>query len=193
MKNIRVYTPDIYKGENYIKVKDNIYKTVIEVEEDDNGLSLEQVTDEELLKELEKITNWKESDREIEEDYLIAYFNGKKYYKDIEDEENIIFKNMDEETEEIVYVTSIVFEPEPELNENQPSDKYVSQYPLEDILDKFGCYCGDNYKKENEEDPVNSYVEFVSDNLEEIENLLTIIGKHVYNKVDGEYVKLAIE
>ncbi len=193
MKNIRVYTPDIYKGENYIKVKDNIYKTVIEVEEDDNGLSLEQVTDEELLKELEKITNWKESDREIEEDYLIAYYNGKKYYKDIEDEENIIFKNMYEDTEETVYVTSIVFESEPELNENQPSDKYVSQYPLEDILDKFGCYCGDSFEKENEEDPVNSYVEFASEDIKEIENLLTIIGKHVYNKVDGEYVKLVIE
>ena len=193
MKNIRVYTPDIYKGENYIEVKDNIYKTVIEAEEDDDGLSLEQVTDKELLKELEKLTDWKQSDREIEDDYLIAYYNGKKYYKDIEDEENIIFKNMYEDTEEIVYVTSIVFEPEPELNENQPSDKYVSQYPLEDILDKFGCYCGDNYEKENEEDPVNSYVEFVSDNIEEIENLLTIIGKHVYNKIDGEYVKLIIE
>lgn len=193
MKNIRVYTPEIYKGENYIEVKDNIYKTVIEMKEDDNGLSLEQVTDKELIKELEKITDWKQSDREIEEDYLIAYYNGKKYYKDIEDEENIIFKNMDEETKETVYVTSIVFEPEPEFNENQPSDKYVSQYPLEDILDKFGCYCGDNYEKENEEDHVNSYVEFVSDNIEEIENLLTIIGKHVYNKIDGEYVKLIIE
>jgi len=193
LKNIRIYTPDIYKGENYIKVKDNIYKTVIEVEEDDNGLSLEQVTDKELLKELEKITDWKQSDCEIEEDYLIAYYNGKKYYKDIEDEENIIFKNMDEDTEKNIYVTSIVFEPEPELNENQPSDKYVSQYPLEDILDKFGCYCGDSFEKENEEDHVNSYVEFVGDNIEEIENLLTIIGKHVYNKVDGEYVKLVIE
>lgn len=64
---------------------------------------------------------------------------------------------------------------------------------MEDILDKFGCYCGDNYENENEEDPVNSYVEFVSDNIEEIENLLTIIGKHVYNKIDGEYVKLVIE
>ena len=193
MKNIRIYTPDIYKGENYIEVKDNIYKTVIEAEEDDNGLSLEQVMDKELLNELEKLTDWKQSDREIEEDYLIAYYKGKKYYKDIEDEENTIFKNMYEDKEETVYVTSIVFEPEPELNENQPSDKYVSQYPLEDILDKFGCYCGDNYEKENEEDPVNSYVEFVSDNIEEIENLLTIIGKHVYNKVDGEYVKLVIE
>lgn len=193
MKNIRVYTPDIYKGENYIEVKDNIYKTVIEAEEDDNGLSLEQVTDKELLKKLEKLTDWKQSDREIEDDYLIAYYNEKKYYKDIEDEENIIFKNMYEDREETVYVTSIVFEPEPELNENQPSDKYVSQYPLEDILDKFGCYCGDNYEKENEEDPANSYVEFVSDNIEKIENLLTIIGKHVYNKIDGEYVKLIIE
>jgi len=193
MKNIRVYTPDIYKGENYIKVKDNIYKTVIEVEEDDNGLSLEQVTDKELLKELEKLTDWKQSDREIEEDYLIAYYNGKKYYKDIEDEENIIFKNMDEDTEKTIYVTSIVFEPEPEFNENQPSDKYASQYPLEDILDKFGCYCGDSFEKENEEDPINSYVEFASEDIKEIENLLTIIGKHVYNKVDGEYVKFVIE
>ena len=75
MKNIRVYTPDLYKGENYIEVQDNIYKTVIEAEEDDNGLSLEQVTDKELLKELEKLTDWKQSDREIEDDYLIAYYN----------------------------------------------------------------------------------------------------------------------
>ena len=124
---------------------------------------------------------------------MIAYYNEKKYYKDIEDEENIIFKNMNEDTEKIVYVTSIIFEPEPELNENEPSDKYVSQYPLEDILEKFGCYCRDDYTKENEEYLVNSYIEFVGDSIEEIENLLAIIGKHVYNKEDGEYVKLIIE
>ena len=193
MKNIRIYTPDKYKGENYIEVKDNIYKTVVEVEKKNNVLSLKQVTDKELLKELEKLTDWKQSDSEIEEDYLIAYYNGKKYYKDLEDEENIIYKNTYEDTGKIVYVTSIIFEPEPEFNENKPSDKYVSQYPLEDILDKFGCYCGDHYEKENEEDQVNSYIEFVGDNIEEIENLLTIIGKHVYNKEDGEYVKLIIE
>ena len=131
MKNIRVYTPDIYKGENYIEVKDNIYKTVIEAEEDDDGLSLEQVTDKELLKELEKLTDWKQSDREIEDDYLIAYYNGKKYYKDIEDEENIIFKNMYEDREETVYVTSIIFEPEPEFDENKSTDKHV--YNKEDV------------------------------------------------------------
>lgn len=190
---IKFYCKLVSKGENYIEVKDNIYKTVMEVEEDDKVLSIEQVTDKELLKELEKITDWKQSDCEIEEDYLIAHYNGKKYYKDIEDEENIIFKNMDEDTEKTVYVTSIVFESEPELNENQPSDKYVSQYPLEDILDKFGCYCGDSFEKENKEDPVNSYIEFASEDIKGIENLLTIIEKHVYNKEDGEYVKLIIE
>ena len=175
---IKFYCKLVSKGENYIEVKDNIYKTVMEVEEDDKVLSIEQVTDKELLKELEKITDWKQSDCEIEEYYLIAHYNGKKYYKDIEDEENIIFKNMDEDTEKTVYV---------------PSDKYVSQYPLEDILDKFGCYCGDSFEKENEEDPVNSYIEFASEDIKGIENLITIIEKHVYNKEDGEYVKLIIE
>lgn len=51
MKNIRIYTPNKYKGENYIEVKDNVYKTIVEVKENDDALSLEQVTDEELLKD----------------------------------------------------------------------------------------------------------------------------------------------
>lgn len=33
MKNIRIYTPDKYKRENYIEVKDNIYETVLDAEE----------------------------------------------------------------------------------------------------------------------------------------------------------------
>lgn len=51
---IKFYCKLVSKGENYIEVKDNIYKTVMEVEEDDKVLSIEQVTDKELLKELEK-------------------------------------------------------------------------------------------------------------------------------------------
>ena len=74
MKNIRIYTPDKYKRENYIEVKENIYETVLDAEENDDALSLEQVTDEELLKELEKITDWKQS-------YLIAYYNEKNIIK----------------------------------------------------------------------------------------------------------------
>ncbi len=44
---------------------------------------------------------------------------------------------------------TLIFEQESEFNENQPSDFYVSQYPLEDILDKFNCSCGDFYEDEN--------------------------------------------
>ena len=45
------------------------------------SLSLKQVTDKELLKELEELTDWRQSDREIEEDYLIAYYDGKNITK----------------------------------------------------------------------------------------------------------------
>lgn len=76
---------------------------------------------------MEELTDWRQSDREIEEDYLIAYYDG----KDIEDKENIIFKNMYEDTEETVYVTSIIFEPEPEFDENKSTDKHV--YNKEDV------------------------------------------------------------
>ncbi len=69
----------------------------------------------------------------------------------------------------------------------------ISQYPLEDILEKFNCYCYDSYTEENKNDSVNSYIEFAGDDIKDIENLLTIVGKHVYNKEDGEYVKLIIE
>ncbi len=94
---------------------------------------------------------------------------------------------------EVEYFTSLLFEPEPELGENKPTDEYVSQYPLEDILDKFLCSVGDEYTKENLEDSVNSYVEFCSFDIEKIKNILDLVGKHVYNQeVDGG-IKLIIE
>lgn len=62
---------------------------------------------------------------------LNSILRWKKYYKDIEDKENIIFKNMYEDTEETVYVTSIIFEPEPEFDENKSTDKHV--YNKEDV------------------------------------------------------------
>ena len=51
-------------------------------------------------------------------------------YKDGK-QENILFKNMYEDTEETVYVTSIIFEPEPEFDENKSTDKHV--YNKEDV------------------------------------------------------------
>lgn len=38
-----------------------------------------------------------------------------------------------------------------------------------------------------------SYVEFASEKIDDIKKLLSIIGKHVYNKLEGEYVYLKIE
>ena len=100
---------------------------------------------------------------------------------------------MYEDQEEVIYVTSIIFEQEPEFGENKPSDKHISQYPIEEVLEKFYCHVSDLYEKENLEDSANSYVEVASDDIQDIEKFLTIIGKHVYNKTDGEYIKLIIE
>lgn len=72
-------------------------------------------------------------------------------------------------------------------------DDFVSQYPLEDILDEFYIYCYDSYDEENASDKKNSYVEFTSEDIEDIRKVLDIIGKHVYNVTEGENVKLVIE
>lgn len=56
-----------------------------------------------------------------------------------------------------IYVTSLMFEQEPKYGENEPSNKMISQYTLEDVLNKFSCYCSDYYEKENVEDKINSY------------------------------------
>ena len=76
------------------------------------------------------------------EDYLILNYEGRKYYRDIEDvgtDNDIVMVNMDEPSNSPteIFVTSIVFEAEPDLGENSPSEPVISQYPLEDILDKF--------------------------------------------------------
>ena len=182
MKNIRNYHPQKYDEKEYIKIKENIYEKT----NPNESLSLKEITDSSLLKEIQSLDNWKN----IEEDLLYIVYNGKKYYKDIDDE--AIYENQSKDNDTL-YVTSIMFEQEPEYDENDPSSPYISQYPLEDILDKYSCYCMDDYAIENKEDLVNSYIEFASKDIEDIEKLLEIVGKHVYNKKDGEYVKLIIE
>lgn len=92
-----------------------------------------------------------------------------------------------------IFVTSISFIQEPEYGENNPSDKFISQYPLEDVLDKFECSINDTYYEQNENDSEKSYVEIASDNIGNLRKLLSIIGKHVYIKEDGKYANLIIE
>ena len=90
------------------------------------------------------------------------------------------------------YVTSLSFVQEPELDEGaDPSD--ISQYPLEDILDRFLVYISDFYEEVNAASEVRCQLEFAAPDLADVQGLRTIIGKHVYNQDDGELVDLMIE
>ena len=97
---------------------------------------------------------------------------------------------------EVLYVTSLSFEQEPEFDEGEYADN-ISQYPLEDLLDKFYCHISDFYDKLNTSDSKICYLEFAAMEVSDIKNLRGIIGKHIYNKSyenDGNtYIKLIIE
>lgn len=197
MKNIRFYEAEKYNTAEYEKVEDMIYKTVEVKSLDDGNFALRQCTDEELVSKLLKSEDWVQGTGDFLEDNLIMMYEGKRYYRDIENvgtEEDIVFEDQYDPNEgNIIYVTSIVYEPEPEFEENAPEDDFVSQYPLEDILDEYFIYCYDSYDEENASDKKNSYVEFASEDIEDIRKVLNIIGKHVYNVTEGDYVKLKIE
>lgn len=96
----------------------------------------------------------------------------------------------------VIYVTSLSFIQEPKLGEGESSGN-ISQYPLEDILDKYYCYISDFYDELNKKDTKECYLEFASSNLDDVKNLREIIGKHVYNSEvskDGKtVVKLIIK
>jgi len=91
-----------------------------------------------------------------------------------------------------IYVTSLSFVPEEELGEYDEFGE-LAQYPLEDVLEKFSCYISDFCTEEIPDDPSAECREFASEDLEDIRQLRTIIGKHVYNREDGECVELVIE
>lgn len=114
--------------------------------------------------------------------YDAEKYNDEKYEK-IEDG---IYKIEDK------YVTSISFEQETEYDEGD-SPKYISQYPLEDILDKYFVHISDFYDGLNSKSEKICYQEFCSTKLENIKNLRNIIGKHVYSLLENEAYKLVIE
>lgn len=198
MKNIRFYEAEKYGTPEYEKIEDMIYKTKEVMSGNVQSLALKQCEDDSLADRLKKSGGWEKGTGKLLEDFLILTYEGKMYYRDIEGidtEEDVVFEDQCPDTDKanMIYVTSIVFEPEPELGENEPADSYISQYPLEDILDEFDVYCYDSYDKENEADKKNSYIEFASDYIEDIRKVLSIIGKHVYNKTEGDYDILKIE
>lgn len=94
------------------------------------------------------------------------------------------------------YVTSMSFEQDYDMGEGN-SAAHISQYPLEDVLDRFGVYVSDFYPTLNVATSETCYLEFKADNLNNIRALRTIIGKHVYDQVvirnGNEYDELVIE
>lgn len=123
----------------------------------------------------------------------ISVYSPKKYQESgyIRVSENI-YKTYDDFMKEDCYVTSLSFVQEPEFDEGvSPSD--ISQYPLEDILDKFYVAVSDFYERENSESDSLCYLEFQGAKIENIKSLLDIVGKHVYNKEEEGYIKLFIE
>ena len=189
MKNIRFYKAEKYNTDEYTEVEPNIYKTVSSA--DNGAFALEEVKDNELAEELKNSDSWAEGTTGPERFFNIIVYNGKKYYREKDNDDAPVMKKRTFE-EKISYVTSIVFEQEPEYGENEPDDE-ISEYPLEDLLDKFFCTIGDDYAEENENDSVNSYIEFMDENIDDIRDIISIVGKHVYNKDNGEYVDLIIE
>ena len=81
------------------------------------------------------------------------------------------------------------FVQEPEFDEGaSPSD--ISQYLLEDILDKFYVSVSDFYERENSVSDSLCYLEFQGADIEDIKLLLDIAGKHVYNKEEPMFAGL---
>jgi hypothetical protein len=121
----------------------------------------------------------------------IENYNANKYGSDLYSEiENGVYEA--KEDGESLYVTSLSFVQEPEYNEGAYACE-ISQYPLEDVLDKFYCHISDFYDELNSGDSQKCYQEFASPDLEDIRNLRSIIGKHVYNKEIEGYIELIIE
>lgn len=68
-----------------------------------------------------------------------------------------------------------------------------TQYPLEDILDKYYVNCTE-VMEEKEEAGKRIYIfEIEGEDEEAIKTIAGLVGKRVYNYKDGDYIKLGIE
>lgn len=94
------------------------------------------------------------------------------------------------------FVTSLTFEQEPSLGEGT-SAADISQYPLEDISDRFRVYVSDFYPSLNNKCSTICHLEFSAKKIDNINKLASIIGRRVYNRSfyagGEECVELIIE
>ena len=83
------------------------------------------------------------------------------------------------------FFVSLSFRQETSLGEGT-DPKNISQYPLEDILERYSVWVSDFYEKTNGKSKDTCYLEFAGATKETIIALREIIGKHVYNKTVEE-------
>ena len=117
----------------------------------------------------------------------IIFFDSPKYKTSdfIEIEKSVFqYKNL--------YLTSICFKQEPELGEGT-SAKYITQYPLEDVLDATETFIHDFYDDLNTEASDICFLELASPHIENIRAVLKLCGKHIYNKEVNGLIDLIIE
>lgn len=68
-----------------------------------------------------------------------------------------------------------------------------TQFPLEDILDKYYVNCTD-VVEEKEDDDKHIYIfEIEGEDENSIKTIAGLVGKRAYNYQDGDYIKLGIE
>lgn len=90
------------------------------------------------------------------------------------------------------YVTSLTFEQEPDLGEGD-SPARISQYPLEDLLDRFNVWVSDFYPELNSASTQTCYQEFAGSDLADIQALREVIGRHVYLRNDDAAAHLVVD
>ena len=83
------------------------------------------------------------------------------------------------------FFVGLCFEQEPEYGEGTNSSD-ISQYPLEDILDKYSVSVSDFCEEHNSQKTKLCKLIFSSNDINNIKKLKSIIGKHVYNNASGE-------
>ncbi len=102
--------------------------------------------------------------------------------------------------EDMIFVTSLSFEMEPECyGEEDASPRNLTQVPIEGILDKFSVFVTDFYEPLNQTSETICYQEFGSCDLTNLQQLRALIGKRFYavpyiDEEDGEeYYNMKLE
>lgn len=177
MKNIENFKSSKYADSNYVEVLPDIYKVNDRKNQDESCLSFVEAEAAEA-EDVRGLTGWR-----FNTDYEMYEFchRGKMYFKntDCESETIMVF----DEEQEAIFVTSLSFIQEPELREGKNASD-ISQYPLEDILDEYSCWISDFYEDLNTAAIDTCRLEFASSDIEDIQKLREIIGKHVFNRSD---------